>query len=79
MLLVFGKEEENGMNLRTIFKQLSPKSFFKISRSEIININAIENIENHFKNRLLITFSSLKNKAGINCSTTSNFRKWLGQ
>ena len=67
------------MNLKTIFKQLSPKSFFKISRSEIININAIEDIENHFKNWLPITFSGLKNKAATNCSTTSNFRKWLGQ
>ena len=51
--------------------------FFKINRSEIVSIDAIENIESHFKNRLLITISKVKEKVMTSTSKTSDFRKWL--
>jgi DNA-binding LytR/AlgR family response regulator len=57
--------------------QLNPKKFFKINRSEIVHIECIERIENHFKNRLLISIKNHKEKVMTSSSTTADFRKWL--
>lgn len=72
-----GKRHTISQNLGSIFQQLNPAKFFKINRSEIINIDFIENIESHFKNRLLITLQGVKEKPMTSSSTTSDFRKWL--
>jgi len=74
-----GKRHNISQNLGSIHQQLQPNKFFKINRSEIINIDAIANIESHFKNRLLITMAGVKEKAMTSSSTTSEFRKWLEQ
>ena len=74
-----GKRHTISQNLGVIHQQLQPTKFFKINRSEIINIDFIDNIESHFKNRLLITMTGLKEKAMTSSSTTSDFRKWLEQ
>lgn len=72
-----GKRHTISQSLGAIFQQLNPKKFFKINRSEIVHIDFIENIESHFKNRLLITLKGCKEKAQTSSSTTSDFRKWL--
>ncbi|KOY51219.1 LytR/AlgR family response regulator transcription factor [Polaribacter dokdonensis] len=72
-----GKRHTISQNLGTIHQQLNPKKFFKINRSEIVNIDFIENIESHFKNRLLISIKNHKEKVMTSSSTTSDFRKWL--
>jgi DNA-binding LytR/AlgR family response regulator len=74
-----GKRHTISQNLGSIFEQLNPKKFFKINRSEIVNIDCIENIENHFKNRLLISIKNHKEKVMTSSSTTADFRKWLEQ
>lgn len=74
-----GKRHTISQNLGSIHRQLHPNKFFKINRSEIISIDAIENIERHFKNRLLITISGVKEKGMTSTSITSDFRKWLEQ
>ncbi len=74
-----GRRHTISQNLGTIHQQLQPNKFFKINRSEIVSIDYIENIENHFKNRLLITMTGVKEKAMTSSSTTSDFRKWLEQ
>ncbi|MCL5127181.1 LytTR family DNA-binding domain-containing protein [Algibacter sp. L4_22] len=74
-----GKRHTISQNLGSINQQLHPNKFFKINRSEIICIDAIENIESHFKNRLLITITGIKEKVMTSSSTTSDFRKWLEQ
>ncbi len=74
-----GKRHTISQNLGSIHQQLHPVKFFKINRSEIINIDFIDNIESHFKNRLLITMISKKEKVMTSSSTTSDFRKWLEQ
>jgi len=74
-----GKRHTISQTLGAINQQLQPSKFFKINRSEIICIDAIENIESHFKNRLLITLTGLKEKVMTSSSTTSDFRKWLEQ
>ena len=72
-----GKRHTISQNLGSIYQQLNPKKFFKINRSEIVNIDFIENIESHFKNRLLISVKNYKEKVMTSSSTTSGFRKWL--
>ncbi|QNM85229.1 response regulator transcription factor [Polaribacter pectinis] len=72
-----GKRHTISQNLGSIYQQLNPKKFFKINRSEIVNIDFIENIESHFKNRLLISIKNHKEKVMTSSSTTSDFRKWL--
>jgi len=72
-----GKRHTISQNLGSIFEQLNPAKFFKINRSEIVNIDFIENIEPHFKNRLLINIKNHKDKVMTSSSTTSDFRKWL--
>lgn len=74
-----GKRHTISQTLSSIFQQLNPNKFFKINRSEIISIDYIENIESHFKNRLLITLKGVKEKPMTSSSTTSDFRKWLEQ
>ena len=78
--LVNDKESKRhtiSQNLGNIHPQLNPKKFFKINRSEIINIDFIEKIESHFKNRLLISINNHKEKVMTSSSTTADFRKWL--
>mgnify|MGYP006083092075 FL=1 len=74
-----GKRHTISQNIGNIHQQLNPKKFFKINRSEIINIDFIEKIESHFKNRLLISIKNYKEKVMTSANTTSNFRKWLDQ
>lgn len=72
-----GKRHTISQNIGSIWSQLSPKKFFKINRSQIVQIDFIQNIESHFKNRLLITMQGVKEKVMTSSSTTSDFRKWL--
>ncbi|TYA74216.1 LytR/AlgR family response regulator transcription factor [Seonamhaeicola marinus] len=72
-----GKKHIISDTLGAIYKQLNPIKFFKINRSQIVSIDHIENIENHFKNRLLISLSGVKDKVMTSTAITSEFRKWL--
>lgn len=74
-----GKRHPISQNLGSIHQQLNPNKFFKINRSEIIHIDFVENIESHFKNRLLITMTGADEKVMTSSSTTAEFRKWLEQ
>ncbi len=74
-----GKRHTISQNISSIYSQLNPKRYFKINRSEVVHIDCIENIESHFKNRLLITMKGLKETVMTSSSTTSEFRKWLEQ
>jgi len=72
-----GKRHTISQNLGSITTQVSPIKFFKINRSQLVQIDYIQNIESHFKNRLLITLQGVKDKVMTSSSTTSDFRKWL--
>ena len=72
-----GKRHNVSKTLSGMLKELNPVKFFKINRSEIVSIEAIENIESHFKNRLLITVKGCKEKVMTSSSTTADFRKWI--
>ena len=74
-----GKKHPISQNLGSIQQTLNPLKFFRINRSQIAHIEYIENIESHFKNRLLIQLTGIKEKVMTSSSTTSDFRKWLEQ
>lgn len=44
-----GKRHTISQSISALNDQLNPNKFYRINRSEIIHINFIENIENHFK------------------------------
>ena len=72
-----GKRHSISQNLGSILPQLNPTKFFKINRSEIVNIDFIENLEPYFKNRLLISIINHKEKVMTSTAKTADFRKWL--
>ncbi|MDB2385603.1 LytTR family DNA-binding domain-containing protein [Polaribacter sp.] len=72
-----GNQHSISQTLGNVYKQLNPAKFYKINRSEIINIDFIENLEPYFKNRLLISVQNQKEKVMTSTSTTAEFRKWL--
>lgn len=72
-----GKRHIISQNIGIINEQLDPNKFFKINRSKIIHLEFITNIENYFKNRLLITLKGCNEKVITSSSKTTHFRKWL--
>ncbi len=74
-----GKKHPVLQKIGVLVEQLNPKKFFKINRSQIIHIEYIETIENHFKNRLLIKLQGVEEKVMTSSSNTSDFRKWIEQ
>ena len=56
---------------------LDPADFFRINRSEIININFIEKMEPYFGNRLVIHLQGQKEGVKTSGPKTSAFRKWV--
>lgn len=64
-------------SLTNILSSLDPKYFFKINRSEIININFIKHIKPHTKNRLFIDLVGIATDVVTSTNNTSDFRKWL--
>jgi len=63
--------------LGEINEKIDPRKFFRINRSEIINIEYIDKIESHFKNRLLINMKHLDKGVFTSSSKTKEFRLWL--
>ena len=57
-------------------QQLDPACFFRLNRSELVQLSAIVRAEPYFNNRLLVT---LKHGATLTSSTahTAAFRRWL--
>lgn len=65
-------------SLDTIQEMLDPKSFFRISRSCIVSINAIENISKHLGTRLKLQLNPRTDEeVVVSRSRTSDFLEWL--
>lgn len=71
-----GKKHSISYKISTLEKSLDPQSFFRINRSEIVNISYIKKVEPSFKNKLLIVLSEniVLTTSG---SRTPQFRLWL--
>lgn len=72
-----GKSHLLSQNIGTLIENVNPRLFFRINRSQIVNIDFIESMENHFKNRLLLQMKGVKEKALTSSSVTAQFRIWL--
>ncbi len=58
-------------------QQLNPENFFKINRSDIVSINAIEKIAPHIGDRLAVFIKGQKNFMITSSQKTAAFRKWI--
>jgi len=72
-----GKKYPLSGTLTQIEAQLNPTLFFRINRSEIININAIERLEPSTNDRLSIQLKEVKGFLIASTSRTPELRKWL--
>lgn len=65
-------------SLDTVQEMLNPHLFFRISRSYIVSINAIENISKHLGTRLRLQLSPhTDDEVVVSRSRTSDFMEWL--
>lgn len=58
-------------------QQLDPKIFFKINRSDIVSIDAIEKIAPHLGDRLAVYIKGQKEFMVTSTQKTAIFRKWI--
>lgn len=64
-------------NMGTLTKELDPKQFFRINRSQIVGIGYIEKIIPYAKNRLALKITGVKENAITSTATTRSFRLWI--
>lgn len=64
-------------SLGDIEGKLDPDQFFRINRSEIVNIDFVEKIESHFKNKLAISLKTRTETLYTSGSKTPEFRIWI--
>ena len=64
-------------NIGSIELEISPEQFFKVNRSQIIQLNHISSIEKYSKNRLKIFLKGNKEEVMTTSNITADFRKWL--
>ena len=64
-------------NLTELEQILDPKIFFRLNRSEIVNLNFIERLEPDFHDRLVVKLRNSNAKLTSSTNRTANLRKWL--
>lgn len=64
-------------SLTELEKSLDPKIFFRLNRSEIVNINFIERLQLDFRDRLTLSLLDLKSQLTCSTSRTPLLRRWL--
>lgn len=63
--------------LNALAPKLNPTTFFRINRSEIVNIDKIAFFEPYFKDRLAIRLSDNKTILYTSNNKSASFKKWL--
>lgn len=63
--------------LTELEKSLDPKMFFRLNRSEIVNLDYIENLKPDFQDRLVVRLRNLNVRLTSSISRTPSLRKWL--
>lgn len=66
-----------GATLTELEKTLDPKAFFRLNRSEIVNLDFIENLKPDFHDRLVVCLRNLNIKLVSSTSRTPSLRRWL--
>ena len=64
-------------NLTQLEQNLDPKIFFRLNRSEIVNLNFIERLEPDFRDRLVVRIRNLNIKLVSSTNRTPVLRKWI--
>ena len=72
-----GEKHVVNYSLGAIESRVNPDLFFRINRSEIINIDYIEKIEPYFKNRMAIKMKGLAEVVHTSTAKTPEFRNWI--
>jgi len=80
--LVFAMDDKNkrhvvNYRMSDLEEILDPAVFFRINRSDIVNINFIEKMEAYFGNRLVVSMKNAKEGLKTSGPKTSAFRKWV--
>jgi len=63
--------------LKGIEESLDPQVFYKVNRSEIVNINFIQKVKKYDRDRLAIYVKGVSKTIITSSRITSNFRSWL--
>lgn len=63
--------------LSNLEKLLDPNIFFRLNRSEIVNLHFIDNLKPDFHDRLVVSLRNMKIKLTSSISRTPELRKWL--
>lgn len=63
--------------LTALEKSLNPKTFFRLNRSEIVNLDFIENLKPDFHDRLVVCLRNLNVRLVSSINRTPELRKWL--
>ncbi len=66
-------------SLNELEQLLNPTVFFRLNRSEIVNVNFIEKLENYFNDRLSVSLSNFEEKLISSASRTAALRRWIDQ
>lgn len=74
-----GKKYPLSHLLSELQELLNPNTFFRINRSEIVNMNFIEKIEPYFNDRLAVRIAGQKEVLVSSAGRTAEFRKWLSE
>jgi hypothetical protein len=63
--------------LNILESKLNPAGFFRINRSEIVNINAVVSYEPYLKDRLVLNITNLNIKLYTSNAKSTSFKEWL--
>ncbi len=66
-------------SLNELEQLLNPAVFFRLNRSEIVNVNFIEKLENYFNDRLSVSLRNFEEKLISSASRTAALRRWIDQ
>ncbi len=72
-----GKKYPLNHSMNQLESLLNPNHFFRINRSEMINIDFIEKLESYFNDRLAIQVTNFSDKLIASTSRTPELRKWI--
>ncbi len=67
----------NHSSLTQLEEELNPYLFFRLNRSQIVNLEFIEGFEPYFKDRLAIKLKGLTEYLYTSNSKSTGFRKWI--
>lgn len=65
--------------LTSLENSLDPQIFFRINKSQIINLNAITNFESYGRDRIIIKLARINKPFITSINRTSSFKKWVNR